>query len=123
MQNPFFRSAKNRFVSRNQILELARTMAEQIAAKHPEVSRVLLFGSFARGDFNAHSDIDLLVILRSSDLPIRDRIAEFLSDCTVYPTDVFPLTERELREHLQEVDPFWTQAVKEGIDCLSTEPQ
>jgi predicted nucleotidyltransferase len=47
----------------------------RIAANHPEVSRIVLFGSFARGDFGARSDMDLLVVLRSSDLSIRDRIA------------------------------------------------
>ena len=93
-------------------------MAARIAAGHPEVSRVLLFGSFARGDFSARSDMDLLIILKSSALSPRDRIAEFLKDCTGYPTDVFPLTEQEIRERLQELDPFWTRAMKEGIDVL-----
>lgn len=94
-------------------------MAARMAERHPEVRRVLLFGSFARGDFGARSDMDLLVILKSSSMPVRDRIAEFLKDCTAYPTDIFPLTEEELHERLQEQDPFWTRAMKEGIDCLS----
>jgi predicted nucleotidyltransferase len=94
-------------------------MAARIAARHPEVSRVLLFGSFARGDFSARSDMDLLVILKSSSLPVRDRIGEFLQDCIAYPTDIFPLTEDELNQRLRELDPFWTRAMKEGIDCLA----
>jgi hypothetical protein len=61
--------------------------------------------------------MDLLIVLRSSDKPIRDRIAEFLRYCGDYPTDVFPLTEEELRSRLQESDPFWTQVLREGIDC------
>ena len=89
----------------------------RIAANHPEVSRIVLFGSFARGDFGVRSDMDLLVVLRSSDLSIRDRIAEFLTECSDYPTDVFPLTEAELELRLQEADPFWVQAVREGIEC------
>ena len=117
MQSPFFRSASPKFVNRSQILSLARTMAARIAAKHPEVDRVILFGSFARGDFTAHSDIDLVIVLRSSSLPIRERIAEFLKDCTAYPTDVFPLTERELQVRIGEGDPFWTRAIREGIEC------
>ena len=92
-------------------------MAAQIAARHPDVTRVLLFGSCARGDFSARSDLDLLILLKSSSLPVRDRIDEFLNDCTAYPTDVFPLTEDELQEQLRDGDPFWTQAVKEAVDC------
>ena len=104
------------------MLALARTMAARIAARDAEVTRVLLFGSWARGDFSARSDLDLLVLLRSSSLPIRDRIGEFLKDCAAYPTDVFPLTEHELQERLQEGDPFWTQAVKEAVDCIGNGP-
>lgn len=92
-------------------------MAAQITAGNPEVTRVLLFGSFARGDFTARSDMDLLIVLKSSLKPIRDRIVEFLEYCKAYPTDVFPLTEEELQMRLQEGDPFWTQALREGIDC------
>ena len=62
--------------------------------------------------------MDLLVVLKSSDMPVKDRIGEFLKECTAYPTDVFPLTEEELAKRLSEGDPFWTQAVREGVDCL-----
>ena len=118
MHSPFFRSARPRFVSRHRMLALARTMAARIRARHPEVSRVVLFGSYARGDFTARSDMDLLVVLKSSDVPVKDRIGEFLQECTAYPTDVFPLTEEELAKRLWEGDPFWTRAVREGVDCL-----
>jgi predicted nucleotidyltransferase len=118
MRSPFLRSADPKFVSREEILGIACTTATRIAARHPEVLRVVLFGSFARGDYSTRSDLDLLVILKYSDLPIRDRIAEFLRECDAYPTDVFPLTEEELQARLREGDPFWTRALQEGIDCL-----
>jgi predicted nucleotidyltransferase len=91
-------------------------MAARIRARHPEVTRVLVFGSWARGDFSAHSDLDLLILLKSSSLPVRDRIGTFLTDCAAYPTDVFPLTEDELQERLREGDPFWTRVIREAID-------
>lgn len=88
-----------------------------MAARNSEVLRVLLFGSFARGDFSARSDMDLLIVLKSSTKPVRDRIESFLQDCPAYPTDVFPLTEEELQTRLQEGDPFWTRALGESIEC------
>jgi predicted nucleotidyltransferase len=118
MQNPFLRSASRKFASRSQLLNLARRTAQRIAANHPEVSRVILFGSFARGDFGARSDLDLLIVLKSSQLPIRERIGEFIAECGAYPTDVFPLTEAELESRLQNGDPFWMQAMREGIECF-----
>ena len=117
MQNPFLRSASPKFASRSEILSLARTTALRIAANHPEVSRVVLFGSFARGDYGVRSDMDLLIVLKSSDLPIRERIGEFLKECSGYPTDVFPLTEAELEARLQDSDPFWVRALREGVEC------
>jgi predicted nucleotidyltransferase len=117
MQNPFLRSASPKFASRSEVLGLARKTAQQMAANHPEVSRVILFGSLAREDFGVRSDMDLLILLKSSHLPIRERIREFLKDCSEYPTDVFPLTEGELESRLKRSDPFWMQAVREGIEC------
>lgn len=87
-----------------------------MAARHSDVTR-LLFGSFARGDFSARSDMDLAIILKSSNKPLRDRIADFLRDCPAYPTDVFPLTEEELNSQLQERNPFWIRALAEAIEC------
>lgn len=117
MQNPYLRSANRKFASQSELLSVAKRMAEQIAATHPEVSRVILFGSVARQDFGVRSDLDLLILLKSSQLPIRERIGEFLEECSSYPTDVFPLTEAELESYLQSGDSFWTQALREGIEC------
>lgn len=83
------------------------------------MTRVILFGSFARGDFGVHSDMDLLIVLKSSHVPIRERIGEFLEDCSNYPSDVFPLTEAELESRLNSRDPFWMRAMREGIECYS----
>ena len=117
MRNPFSSSAGYKFASQDEILKLARETAARMAARNTEVQRVLLFGSFARGDFSARSDMDLLIVLRSAKKSIPDRIEEFLKDCSAYPTDVFPLTEQELRARLKENDPFWTQALKDAIQC------
>ena len=97
------------------MLALAKTMADRIAARRPDVSRVLLFGSYARGDFSARSDLDLLIVLKGSHRPWQDRIDDFLADCAAYPTDVFPLTEGELRDRVNEGQPFWTRALKEAV--------
>ena len=90
-------------------------MANRIAAGHPDVTRVLLFGSFARGDFSARSDLDLLIVLKRSDRATNNRIGDFLADCAMYPTDLFPLTEEELRDRMSEGNAFWTRALKEAV--------
>jgi len=114
MRNPFLSSAGPRFVDREEILVVARETARRIGAAHPQVLRVLLFGSFAREDYGTRSDLDLLVILKESAKPARDRIADFLQHASGYPTDIFPLTEAEIESRLEAGDPFLRRIMSEG---------
>jgi len=51
---------------------------EQIKEYHPQ--RVILLASFARGDYHAMSDADLLVV-KDTDRPFLDRIGDVLPLC------------------------------------------
>lgn len=115
MPKLFLSSAKPKFVNKNEVLELARTTARRMGSKHPNVVKILLFGSFARNDFGVHSDLDLLIILESSQKSVPDRIADFLEDAFDYPTDVFPYTEQEMQVRHRAGDPFLIRATREGI--------
>lgn len=115
MRGPFSSSARTRFVDHDDVLEIARGTARRIAAAHPEVLRILLFGSFARGDYGARSDLDLLIVLKESDKPASERLGDFLQYVPAYPTDMFPVTEAEIAARLQEGDPFLARALNEGI--------
>lgn len=115
MQNPFWHSDGPRFVDQNEILAVAREAARRIAAKHQGVKRVLLFGSFARGDYGTRSDLDLLVIVSNADKPVRERITDFLEDAPDYPTDILVYTERELQCRLAEENSFLCRAMREAI--------
>ncbi len=48
--------------------------ARAIKRRHPNVVRIGYFGSYARGDWGVGSDLDLLVIVKKSELP-RERCA------------------------------------------------
>ncbi len=122
MRNPFFGSARPRFADHDEIVAIARRLAHRIAAEYAHVSRVILFGSFARGDYGPKSDLDLLVVLLQSEIPIRERISELLKLVSEYPTDIFPLTVAELQSRIAEGDPFIAKALAEGI-LLHAEPE
>ena len=53
----------------DQIPEITRRIVE---TSHPE--KIILFGSYARGTFNADSDLDLLVIIPGVKRPRRESI-------------------------------------------------
>ncbi len=67
--------AEVRFVDREQVLDGLRRAAREAQAAHPEIVRVLLFGSFAQGNWTADSDADLIVVVRKEfpDLLSRSR--------------------------------------------------
>ena len=94
---------------------MARQMVSRIIGEHPEVLKIILFGSFARGDYGVRSDLDLLVVLAHSDRPARERLTEFLDYASPYPTDMLLLTQAELAARLAEDDPFLKRALSEGI--------
>ena len=62
-------------------VEEARAAAAAIGAAHPDVARVMLFGSVARGEAVSDSDIDLVVLVDDlGDYRDRGRLARQLAD-------------------------------------------
>ncbi|MBN8861004.1 MAG: nucleotidyltransferase family protein [Sphingobacteriales bacterium] len=51
--------------STSQILQILSTKKVELQTRYP-ISELGLFGSYARGDFNEHSDIDILVDFHDS---------------------------------------------------------
>ena len=78
---------------------------------------VYLYGSYARGDFHAGSDVDVLVVLAGQVKPAQeiDRVNAAVSDIglrydlliAIYPTSVDWLLERQ--------SPFFKNVRREGV--------
>jgi len=84
----------------------------------PEIKKVLLFGSRARGDWGLRSDADVLVILKKS--PHKrffDRIPRYLDlfSKVSLPIDIFPYTEEELDRMQKKGNKLILRALREGI--------
>lgn len=86
--------------------------ASKWARKLPFKATAILIGSYARGDFNLWSDIDVMVIsedfkggpvgrLKSMDMPLGFQI--------------IPLTSNEFKKLLAKKDPLALEAVKSGV--------
>jgi predicted nucleotidyltransferase len=86
-------------MERDRILAELEHSARRLLLERPDVRRVVLFGSYARGDAGLWSDADVLLVLSSSPHGRWfDRIPEFLEyflDMSV-PVDIFPYTEEEV---------------------------
>ncbi len=66
-----------RFIDLNEVLADLRRAVAEAKATHPEIVKVLLFGSLVRGNWTADSDADLMVVVEK-DFP------DFLSSRTPY---------------------------------------
>jgi len=82
--------------------ELTRELKRiaHLLKKGKDVERVLLFGSFAKGNFTPSSDLDILIIVNRSDLPFikrRDRFAPYFEHLP-FDANILVYTEDELEK-------------------------
>lgn len=115
MPRPSSSSVKIHWLNSERVVEKLRIAAQRMKARHPEVERVLLFGSLARGEAVPGSDADLLVVLSSCDVPFMERIPRYLPVGLQLGVDVFPYTQKEIDRMLAEGNPFIRQALEESV--------
>lgn len=84
------------------------------------LKQVILYGSYARGDFKADSDIDIMILLDISDLEIKEyrhRLSEMTYDFNMeYDLDIKPIAKSEahFNKWVQNY-PFYANVSKEGV--------
>lgn len=88
----------------------------------PRVDAVLLFGSVARGDSTAGSDVDLAVVTApgwDGRLELEDAVrARLGSDC-----DVLVFTDDEFRRLAAAAQPVVTDILRDGIALIGSKPR
>ncbi|MGC8791873.1 MAG: nucleotidyltransferase domain-containing protein [Bryobacteraceae bacterium] len=87
-----------------------------LARDHPEISRIVLFGSLAAGTPVPGSDADLLIVLRSSELPFLERLVRYRPVLPGLAVDVFVYTEAELERMRSEGNWVVNRALAEGLE-------
>ena len=97
-------------VAFNEIEKVAKKIGEQAEAR-----TVVLFGSYARGQAGADSDVDLLVIAES-DLPRYKRSRQLHLMFNPYPfaMDILVYTPKEVETERQFELSFISRVLREG---------
>lgn len=107
--------------SKNQLDELLQV----VATKSKEIYKnslhsVILYGSYARGDYDDESDIDIMILV---DVP-KERLSEFKDSvdslCGMLLYDygiVVSITERDIETYNRYADilPFYQNIKREGV--------
>ena len=83
--------------------------------KKYEPEKIILFGSYAREDFNHESDMDFVVIKRTEKRFIERllEVAELLEN-ELGKIDVFVYTPEEFQRMIEWGNPFIERVLKEG---------
>jgi len=112
-------SSKNLYfcivTDKNHILQLIKTTVENTDPG----AKVVLFGSYARGDYNAESDIDLLILLDKEKITYEDEtrisfplfMVEVKSGISISPM----IYSKDFWENKHKVTPFYENVNQEGL--------
>jgi predicted nucleotidyltransferase len=87
---------------------------------HPQ--KIILFGSAARGEADAESDLDVLVI-KATRAPFVERLETMADLCpSGVHADILVYTPAEIQLMLDDENPFIMQALREGKVLYEANP-
>lgn len=96
-------------VAMNQIEEFGRRVGEEFGAE-----RVILFGSYARGDANPDSDVDLLAITSFEGRSVDKSVEIRMKLRPGFPMDLLVRTPEKVRERIEMGDTFLQEILERG---------
>jgi len=96
-----------------------RVLAGLMAYK---LQKVILFGSYARGDFDEYSDIDLVVIKDTDERFVQRLVSVMAFVPRDVAADVFVYTPQEFQAMIQSGNSFIEQVLKDGITIYESTP-
>jgi predicted nucleotidyltransferase len=96
-------------------------MVRRLIEKY-QPQQIILFGSFASGETDEDSDIDLLIIKDTTESPLERRVhvRRLVSDSERHiPFSPLVLTPEELAHRLALGDPFYQDILQQGKVCYA----
>jgi len=92
----------------NKLKDLAQVLRRKFSA-----SKIIVFGSFARGDLNEGSDIDLIIV-GDFKAKFHKRIQDVIG-LTDLPIEPLCYTEEEFRTMMANKNSFISEVMKDGV--------
>lgn len=97
--------------------EFAKDMKQQFGK---DLSQIIVYGSYARGDYTENSDVDVMILVKTPENNIRN-YADQVSDCAFdylmkYGVDISPIIKNE--EHFNywaDNLPYYRNVRDEGV--------
>jgi uncharacterized protein len=93
--------------------QAARAWAQRLAREHQEITGIAYFGSYARGDWGVGSDLDVIVIVKTTSRPFEERNRDYDTQKLPVPTDLIVYTLEEWRQ--LDRQPFFRRLLNEAV--------
>ena len=100
------------------ITKILETTKKELIALYPQrLKGIILYGSYARGDYAEGSDVDLLLLLDNMDDPTveMDRYAPGIYDLSLKYDTVVSVVPLDYESYLSRKTPLILNAQKEGM--------
>jgi predicted nucleotidyltransferase len=99
---------------------LIQEAARRILRAAPPGTRLVLFGSAARGEANEHSDLDFLVIEPTVADPIRESVRlDRTLDGMLIPADIIVRSQESVRKWRDVYGTVINAALEEGLELAA----
>lgn len=101
-----------------ELLKMYRKQLENVAGT--QIKKIILFGSYARGDFKINSDIDIMILVESTDSGMKeceDKIYDVTYDFNCeHNTEIMPVVQDMNHfNYWKESYLFYRNIDKEGV--------
>ena len=105
-----------RFLDYDQVLSDLRHAVSEAKAEHPEIVKVLLFGSLVQGNWTADSDADLIVVVRREFPDSLSSRAPYQVFTAAIPTDSLVYSEREFGQLSADQESFLARNLPTAVE-------
>jgi len=102
-------------IDRKRIKSAVEAYVAGLRLTHPEIERIIWFGSWVTGLPSPGSDVDLCLIISASDKPRRERLPDYLPVGFPVGIDLFVYTRQEF-DQLGVESPGWHRAISSGVE-------
>jgi tRNA nucleotidyltransferase (CCA-adding enzyme) len=116
MPEQFSSFAEVKFLDHHQILCDLRQAVSEAKAEHPEIVKVLVFGSLVQGSWTADSDADLIVVVRREFPDLLSSSAPYQIFTAAIPTDSLVYSEPEFEQMARDAESFVAQNLRTAIE-------
>ena len=114
MRSEYYGSVRVTYFEKERVWTAVRELASELSDKHPEITKIAVFGSLVRDEAAPGSDVDVLLVLDHSDAPFTARPGLYRPAKFPVGLDIFAYTAREAAEMLAGGNQFLRTAFAEA---------